>query len=140
MTVFIPLVKAFIFTENFCPVSGVPQSSQGARHGSARHCQAGDGHPDPGGACPDGGRAPDADPLDEEDHRGGGPHGPTAGPHLASDRAALQGGDALRVGGCEGPRADTDTFSHICFEVSLVFHFSAIMRLSSSFSEGISPL
>ena len=37
------------------------------------------------------------------------------------------------VAGRGGLRADADTLSGICFEVSLVFHFSAIMRLSSSF-------
>lgn len=76
---------------NFCPLLGLSQSAQGPCNGSSSHCPAGHGHFDPGRARPDGGRAPDADALDEEDHRGGGAHGAPAGAHPAFDRAAFQG-------------------------------------------------
>lgn len=70
---------------------GLPQPAEGAHHGGARHRAAGHGHPDAGRARPHGGRPPDVDPLDSQDHRGGGPHRAAAGPHTAPHRAALQG-------------------------------------------------
>jgi hypothetical protein len=73
------------------PFVGVPQSSQGSCDGSPSDRQTSHGHPDSSCACPHGGRPPDADALDQEDHCGGGAHGPAAGAHLASDSAAFQG-------------------------------------------------
>lgn len=69
-----------------------------------------------------GGRAPDADPLDEEDHRGGGPHGPAAGPDTLHFLIVQhQGGDVLVA--FEASEQMLILLSGICFEVSSSFIF-----------------
>lgn len=75
----------------FLLCAGLPQSAESPHHGSPGDRPSGHGHPDPGCAGPHGGRTPDADPLDSENHRGGRTHRPTAGSHSASYCAALQG-------------------------------------------------
>lgn len=77
-----PLELTFLFL-------GFPQSSKGSRNGSPSDRETSDGHFDPSGASPHGGWTPDADALDQEDHCGGRPHGPTAGAHSSPHRAAL---------------------------------------------------
>lgn len=73
---------------------GLSQPAQGPHHGGSRHCAPGHGHPHPSCSRTHGGRPPDVDPLDAQNHRGGGTHCPAAGPHTASHRAALQGEQA----------------------------------------------
>lgn len=70
---------------------GIPQPFEGPHHGSQGYCPSGHGHPDPSGAGPNGGRPPNADPLDSKNHCGGRTHSPTTGSHSASYSATLQG-------------------------------------------------
>lgn len=76
------------------PLPGLSQPAQGPHHGGSRHCAPGHGHPHPSCSRTHGGRPPDVNPLDAQNHRGGGTHCPAAGPHTASHRAALQGEQA----------------------------------------------
>lgn len=69
---------------------GVPQPAEGPHYGGQGYSPPGYGHLDPGRASPHGGRTPDADPLDTQDHRGGGTHRPSTGPYTAPYRPALQ--------------------------------------------------
>lgn len=89
--VFILFFKDFILIleKHFSSISGFSQSSQGPCNGSSSDCQTSDGHFDTGSASQNGGWAPDADPLDKEDHCGGGAHGPPAGSYFAFDSAAF---------------------------------------------------
>lgn len=92
------LYKCFI-SANTCNInvgqqlccSGVSQSAKGPCDGGPCHCQAGNGHSDPGCAGSDGGRTPDADSLDAKDHCGRGAHGSPAGAYFAPDRTTFQG-------------------------------------------------
>lgn len=70
---------------------GLPQPAQSPYNGSQGHCTAGHGHLDSSCACPHGGRAPDVNPLDSENHCGGGTHCTTIGAHTSSHCATLQG-------------------------------------------------
>ncbi|MGH0143484.1 UNVERIFIED_CONTAM: hypothetical protein FKN15_046212 [Acipenser sinensis] len=71
-------------------IAGLPQPAEGSHHGGQSHRQAGHGYPHPGRPSPHGGRSPDADPLDTQDHRGGGPHSPSTGPYTTPHSTALQ--------------------------------------------------
>ena len=75
----------------FFPLPGLPQPAESPHNGGPGNCTAGDGHLDASCACPHGRWSPDVDPLDSQNHSGGGTHRTTACPHTTSHCAALQG-------------------------------------------------